>query len=242
MNKKKMSMKFLLLCATCIIGVLIAMNFDSNGKSSSHLNAKEYQILQEEKNNLISDVNSLIKDNRQIQDKVNNFESGGNKNEKIISNMKSDLQLYGILSGLYEVKGKGVVITIKDANIIHGEDSNYEMKRKIFHDEDAENVINTIRLAGAEAISLNDHRITSVTGIKCYWAFLRFEDGTEEYQPFNFYVIGDPEVLEENLMAEGSYIRGLITRGLDVSIEKKDEIILKAGTVLPINYAEESSK
>lgn len=240
MVKKKIKTQLLLLITASVVGIFIASNFNFSGKASSQINAKEYQLLQEEKNNLLSEVNGIMSDNNKIESKIEDYEGGGNKNQKIVSGMKNDLQIYGRLSGLYESKGKGVVVTIKDATIYHGDDSSYEMKRKIFHDEDAENVINAIRLAGAEAISLNNHRITPVTGIKCYWAFLRFEDGTEEYPTFNFYAIGDPEVLKENLLAEGSYLNTLSNRGLGVTIEQKEEIILKAGTIYPITYAEDN--
>ena len=234
------SAKGMVLIATILVGYLIVINFNFDRKQAAfQLNASEYKNSLQEKNKLLSEVNSLSEDNRKITNKIGSYDIGGDKQNRIIQDMKSQLSDYGMLSGLNEVKGPGVVIRVSDGEINHQEDSDYEKLNKIFHDKDLQLLLNEIRLSGAEAISINDRRITAYTGAKCHWASILFEDYTEVYPVFNFYVIGDPKTLEAGLMADGSYLQRLKTRGLGISLEKKDEIILKAADIRSFNYAEE---
>jgi uncharacterized protein YlxW (UPF0749 family) len=229
------------LIATIIVGYLIVINFNFDREQAAiQLNSQEYQTSLEEKNKLLQEVNSLASDNRKITNKIDAYDRGGDKTEKIVEDMKKELADYGKLSGLNEVKGQGILITISDGEIDYQEDSYFVKQNKIFHDRDASAVLNEIRLSGAEAISVNDHRITPFTGLKCYNSFLIFEDETDVYPVFNFYVIGDPELMMTDLLSDGSYLNKLKLRGLKVNVEKKDEIILKAADVRDINFAEEN--
>jgi len=230
-----------ILIATILVGYLIAINFNFERKQAAfQLNASEYKDSLAERNRLVSEVNNLAANNKKITDKIGSYDVGGDKTNRIIEDMKSQLSDYGMLSGLNEAKGPGLVIRVNDGIIDQQEDSEFEKKRKIFHDEDVELLLNEIRSAGAEAISINDHRITANTGVKCHWAFIMFEDYTDVYSVFNFYVIGDPKTLEADLMADGSYLQRLKTRGLDITLEKKNEIILTAANIRELNNATEN--
>lgn len=230
--------KTLVLLGTIIIGFLIVINFNKAGSSSSkQLSASEYKIIQEEKNKLISQISSLADENKELEEKIDMYNNTASS-EEVVQLMKEQLQDYGMISGLNEVKGPGLVIKINDGKY-SSSDPQYYKWSKIFHDTDAENLLYQIRAAGAEAISINDHRIISTSAVKCKWAFIVFEDGDEEYPTFNFYCIGDPDALEVELTKEGGYLNKLFIRGLDITIEKKEEIILKAGNIFELNYANE---
>ena len=230
------------LVATLLLGFLIMINLNDNtgAGSFSGLSTSEYMSAVEEKNKLISEVNSLIDNNSEIQEKIDKYTNSYNS-EAVIEDMKDQLKDYGMLSGLSEVKGPGIVIRINDGKYTY-DDADFYKWNKILHDKDVECVLNEIRSAGAEAISLNDHRIIATTGVKCKWAFITFEDGDEEYPTFNFYAIGDPEILLAELTRDGSYINKLINRGLEITMDRKDEIILKAGNISELNYAVENIK
>lgn len=234
------SAKGMVLIATILVGYLIVINFNVKGvQVAFQLNASEYKNLLAEKNKLLSEVNSLAVDNREKANKIKSYDIGGDNHERIIQDMKNQLADYGMLSGLNEVKGPGVIIRVNDGEIDHQLDSDYIKQNKIFHDKDLQILLNEIRLSGAEAISINNRRLTSYTGAKCHWAFILFEDGTDVYPIFNFYVIGDPKTLEAALMADGGHLQRLRARGLDISLQKKDKIILNAVDIRDFNFAEE---
>ena len=85
----------------------------------------------------------------------------------------------------------------------------YEVMNKILHDSDMALLINELRGSGAEAISVNNHRVTPNTAVVCNSAFLGFDDGDREAAPFKIYVIGNAELMEESLNSEGSHLRVL---------------------------------
>lgn len=87
-------------------------------------------------------------------------------------------------------------------------------------------ILNELRVAGAEAISVNNHRIVPWSGVICNWAFIGFDDGGMEYAPFNIYVIGDPEKLKAALLEDGSHVKELMFRKLYVDIQEIDQIIM----------------
>ena len=89
-------------------------------------------------------------------------------------------------------------------------------------------ILNELRNAGAEAISMNDHRILPNTSVSCYWAFIGFEDESKIFAPFDIYAIGNPEELKATLLAENGIIQKLLLRKIKVEIEEKDEIIISA--------------
>lgn len=49
-----------------------------------------------------------------------------------------------------------------------------------------------------------------------------------EYAPFNIYAIGDPEKLKAALMEDGSHIKQLMIRKLNIEIETRNKITMPA--------------
>lgn len=229
--------KSALLIASILVGYLICINFNLDGiETSSQLNTKDYQNLQEKKNNLVKQVSSLKENNDAIQIKIEKYSTDDKKSGKVLLDMSTQLMDYGMVSGLNETRGKGIEIVINDGEN-SSFDSEYEAKLKILHDFDMENIINAMKVSGAEAISINGHRISASTAVRCHQAFLEFEDGPLEPAPFIISAIGNPESLKTSLFQEGSYLSKLKIRGLSVEEELKDDIIMKAATVKKVNFA-----
>lgn len=217
----------LLFFLAMAVGVLSVNSFRKSNEHSiwEPLSAYDYKEALEEKNSLYKEISLLEDQNVDFEKIIDKYKEQDNRN--IIETMKEQLKDYNMLSGLTEVKGPGVVLKISDGEIDFEKDTEYERWQKIFHDNDMAMVINEIRNAGAEAFSLNNKRIMPFTGVSCNWAFLGFEDDTTEYGPFYIFIIGDPEKIEAALLSDESYISKLKLRGLEVSIEKRDEIVLK---------------
>lgn len=223
--------KIVLFLTTSLVGFLIALNFNFDRTSYKlELNTKEYQNAVETRNKLQKEVANLHEVNSSIQFQLNKYEHPGVDSEKVVQDMKGLTADYGMLTGLNECEGPGIVITIKDGSIFDS-DTKYEADRKVLHYTDMANVLNEIRFAGGEAISINNHRISPMTAVACQYAFIGFEDEDSEYAPFNIYVIGDPETLKASLLEQGSYINRLNIRGLSVDIEVKEKIKMPAANL-----------
>ena len=234
------SAKVVVFGSTVFVGFLIANNLNFEGMTSTtQLTTKEYQNAIEEKQKLLKQISSLKEGNEEILEKINKYSDDDKKQEKVVQDMTKQLVDYGMLTGLNEVKGPGIVIHISDG-VSNGEYENaYTTWSKIFHDSDMSMLLNELRAAGAEAIAINNYRITPLSAVMCNAAFLRFEDGNQVYAPFFIYAIGNPDNLEEILTQDGSHIKRLELRGLNISIEKIDEITMKSANIRNINQTTE---
>ncbi|WP_270566151.1 DUF881 domain-containing protein [Clostridium beijerinckii] len=222
---------FFVFIATIILGVLISMNFNFKGiQSYSQLNATEYQNAVEERATLYRDIGNLQEDNNEKKDKIRNYAQNDKKNDKILDDMKNQISDYKSFIGSNNVEGPGIILKINDGNTNALEENTDEINNKLLHDNDMALVLNELRVAGAEAISVNNHRILPWSGVICNWAFLGFDDGGMEYAPFNIYAIGDPEKLKAALLEDGSHVKQLMLRKLYVDIKVVDKIIMPPTT------------
>ncbi len=222
---------FFVFIATIILGALISMNFNFDGiQSYSQLNAPEYQNAVEERSNLYKTIGSLKEDNVEKKDKISNYAKNYTKNDEILKDMEAQISDYEMFIGLNKVEGSGIILKVTDGNINMSEENANEVNSKLLHDSDMALIINELRAAGAEAISVNNHRVVPWSGVICNWAFIGFDDGGMEYAPFNIYAIGDPEKLKASLLEDGSHVKQLIFRKLYVDIQKVDKIIMPPTT------------
>lgn len=240
---KNNALKAVIFILTLGLGFLISGNFNFEGfESSLELNATEYQNAVEEKSKLLKEVGSLKSDNKEITEKIDKYNSNDVDSEKILKDMKEELKYNTMLTGTNEVRGRGIVIIINDGVYNNSLDSKEELDRKTLHDSDMFTLLNDIKSAGAEAIAINDHRMTPLSAVTCKYAFLEFEDGDMSSAPFNIYAIGDAETMKSLLLQDGSYLRRLKLRGLSVELEVKDNIIMKATNIPEMKFAKEYIK
>jgi uncharacterized protein YlxW (UPF0749 family) len=222
---------FFVFIATVILGALISMNFNfQRGQTYNQLNSTEYLNAVEERAALYREIGDLKDDNTKKMNKISDYEENDTKNGKILDDMKAQVSDYDTIMGLNKIEGPGIILTINDGTTNVLEENSDEVKNKLLHDYDMALVLNELRAAGAEAISVNNHRIVPWSGVICNWAFIGFEDGSMEYAPFNIYAIGDPEKLKAALLEDGSHVKQLMLRKLYVNIEKVDKIIMPPTT------------
>src|SRR5665647_2065028 len=100
-------------------------------------------------------VNGLKNDRELLQEEVNSLRSSFDEISAgpDDAELKEQLDRARILAGVTELRGPGVEVTLNDSNIAlkPGENPNLY----VLHDEDVLRVLNEIRAAGAEALSLN---------------------------------------------------------------------------------------
>jgi len=238
---KNIKNKIFILAASLITGFLISNNININkSRTNLSLNAVEYKDAIEERNKLYNEIENIRNDNIDLRYNINKYKDNDqNGNEKLLEDMRKQLIDYGALSGIRDVTGRGVVLRIQDGGIDKLLDTNIDISRKIFHEDDMALILNEIRNTSAEAISINDHRVLPTTGVSCHWAFIGFEDDTEKWGPFYIYIIGDPEEIKASLLSENGHIQKLILREIKVNLEIKEEITInKTNQITNVNYME----
>ena len=176
-------------------------------------------------------TNDIMKDVLGVEFDTNVLRMPGGYNSRVYYKDRNLEELNNnlMLSGLEEAKGPGLKIVLEDGGeAFSGEvvDDFMRLLRTI-HDDDMIKVINELKAAGAEAISINNQRIIYNTEIYCGGQFLRM-NGVKIPAPFYVNAIGDPEKMENQIMRDGSYIKTLMNRGIKVQITKSDDITMPA--------------
>ena len=149
-----------------------------------------------------------------IEEYKNNKES----NEETSNLMDSELEQINMSLGKTDVEGQGVVITIKETDD--------EEVEKITSD-DLLVIVNALKLAGAEAISINDQRIINMSDIVYIDAASVIRvNGERILAPYTIKVIGDSSYLESSLIGNGGAVDEMKKKGQDVSIQKDNNITI----------------
>jgi uncharacterized protein YlxW (UPF0749 family) len=99
-------------------------------------------------------------------------------------------------AGMTAVHGPGVVATLRDSRIAPPPDGDYN--DYVIHEEDLQGVINALWNGGAEAMTVNGHRILSTTAIRCVGNVLLLHGRTHS-PPYVIETIGDEVALRDAL-------------------------------------------
>lgn len=133
---------------------------------------------------------------------------------------KNELEYLKLISGLTDVTGEGLIITLNDAETPDSEDvMNY-----IIHDLDVLNVLNELRLAGALAISINDERIISTSEQICAGPTIKINNNRYAV-PYEIKAIGDPDLLY-TAMKNSIVIQDMLELKKRVTITQKKDIVI----------------
>jgi uncharacterized protein YlxW (UPF0749 family) len=133
---------------------------------------------------------------------------------------KEDTSELRMLAGLLEVQGPGVIVTLVET-------PEATAAKDRVADEDIWRVVNELLTAGAEAISVNGVRVTSVTGIRNVGNRILVNQ-TMVASPIEIQAIGDPTVLEASLRLRGGVIELLGRWGIKVTAAKSTSLRLPA--------------
>ena len=122
----------------------------------------EIEILKKEKED-------LQKNNEILSEELKQLEDAAAKEGEIEGEIKKQLDNARMQIGLLDVKGPGVVITLALKNSVFG--TNGTQTVNTVSEEEIINLINSLWYAGAEAISINEMRITATNRNKNGWKF-----------------------------------------------------------------------
>ncbi|WP_370772936.1 DUF881 domain-containing protein [Clostridium sp.] len=151
-----------LVCA--FLGFLLTYQFKQlNVANSGDIDYDSTDILSEIEN-LKKEKEDLQKNNEILSEELKKLEDAAAKEGEIEGEIKKQLDNARMQIGLLDVKGPGVVITLLLKNSVFG--TNGTQTLNTVSEEEIINLINSLWYAGAEAISINDMRITPQTGIK----------------------------------------------------------------------------
>lgn len=155
--------------------------------------------------------------------KLENIRTKTTQNDSNSAGMEAELKLANQLLGLTELKGKGIIVTLDDNKTAGLDTAN--IVNYLVHDGDIMEMVNELKNAGAEAISVNGQRIISQTAITCDGNVIRINN-QKVGAPYVIQAIGYPEWLESALKLPGGLIQYLNQDGVITKVEKSNNITI----------------
>ncbi|MHB8126023.1 MAG: DUF881 domain-containing protein [Desulfitobacteriaceae bacterium] len=221
--------RYLLTLGSVIIGLLFVLLIKANadlGGSVVRTDIALPSLVQTEQEN-----QQLANDNEKLRQELAKYSQGQNasalaEQQLLAAKKNADLTL---------LNGPGLQIILDDSK---RKASGIDMQNYVIHEAYIRQLINILWNGGAEAIAINDQRVTSNTEVFCSGSFIQI-NGTRQMPPYIITAIGDTYNLQSALKFYvwdqlGDFQKQYgITRNLDII----DNITIPAGKFKTFQYA-----
>lgn len=227
--KKKIYNQLVVAFVCALLGIFLAYQFKLlNAKDKNSLDGKT------DTTDIMSEVEGLKKEKEQLQtqnnklyEELKTIEENAAKDGSITNEMKNQLEKSRMILGTTDVKGPGIVLTLTTkSSVFSPNESDYITDDELIH------VVNLLNYSGAEAISINDIRVTPQTGIKAAsnYIWIGNNDRVSPKDKIVIKVIGDRTNLEGGLNFVGALDYGALARSYDKKISPESEIKIPKST------------
>ncbi|MDD6795266.1 MAG: DUF881 domain-containing protein [Clostridiaceae bacterium] len=186
---------------------------------------------------IISEIESLKKEkeelsktNAELTEQLKKIEDNATKNGEVEKEVKNQLDSARMQLGLVDVKGPGVTITITPKNNIFSSGSS---DTTTVGDEELVHLVNLLWFSKAEAISINNYRVTPQTGIKVSgsWIWIGTAGKISPSEPIVIEAIGDKNRLNVGVTFQSSVnLRYKSLVNYNVEVKQTDDIVMEKTT------------
>ncbi|HOZ54514.1 MAG TPA: DUF881 domain-containing protein [Clostridia bacterium] len=217
-NRDDIFMAIIVLLITTILVAMMSVQF----KTIDETDVAEIETMQESE--LRTEIASWKTKYSQIEEQINNnkqktidYQDKIDTNQQAGELLNNEVLEKNMMSGRIATKGEGVVVTLQD-----GPDG-------IVESEDLLELINELRYAGAEAISVNEQRIIFDSYIVSVGSKYISLDGARVLSPYTVKAIGNQSYLSSTLNLKNSgYVDRYNSSGKKVSVTLNSEILIPA--------------
>lgn len=221
----KMRLNKIIIIILCVVlGFFIAIQIKNVQEDYSFVSLRTIMDLQnliKKEEEEISNISELIISSK---NRLLEYETAISEGGSIRDVLAREHDQFKMISGFVDLEGPGIIVWLSDSNreLYEWEDPN----NVIVHDLDVLIIVNDLKTAGAEAISINGQRIMSTSEIQCAGATITINNHTYG-QPFIIRAIGDPNILSAAIISPESYaalLKEVYGLGLEVSIYENIKI------------------
>ncbi len=206
------------LTAMCLLlGVFLSWEFQLQATIKEATADQRVETMVSLITNLESENAALETQLATVRQETDTIIMNSSSSETQLAEQQHRLTQLQIRTGLTALEGPGVTVTLDDnKNILIGDDPN----RYVIHYENLLFVVNDLRNAGAEAISINGQRIVVSSEIRCVGNVILINT-TRLAPPFEILAIGEPSKLAEAIEYSSTY-QQLLLSGFPVSCKATD--------------------
>ena len=215
----------LAVVAVCaVVGFLLAAQLRTVQLTGAadQATATRLETLQDLYNELTAERDGLADQVQQLQGELARYRDQAASGQAGSEALRAELDQLEITAGLTDVEGPGVSVILEDSSSsnLTGDEADY-----LIHDSDLLSVINELRSAGAEAISLNGERILATSEVRCTGAVVTV-NGRRYAAPYVIFAIGDKDTLYNALTMRSGVVDVLSQWGITVKVTANDLLLI----------------
>ena len=198
----KFKMPFLILIIFALLGFGITLQFKNTKEDYSFVSLKTINDLNNSVNKEKEEIKNLQELIQVRKKNLSEYEAAIQQEGSIKEVIVSEIATMQAITGFYDVEGPGIILKLNDSEreLYEWEDPN----DLIIHEQDVLSIINELKYAGAEVLSINGQRIIGTTEIQCAGPTITV-NGYTYGQPFIIKAIGDPVTLDAAIKSPNSY-------------------------------------
>lgn len=227
---KKATSQIFVAIVCAVLGFLLANQFKLLNSKNPSNNINENTNILAEIDALKKEKEELVKSNSALSEELKNLEETVAEEGAVEAEIKKQLDNTRMNLGLVDVKGPGITIKITPKTSIFGSSSSGATRADI-SEEEIIHVVNSLRYAKAEAISINDYRLTPQTGIKNSgnWIWIGTVGKIDPKGEIVIKAIGDKQALNVAATFVGVLEYGALQNYYS-EVKESDEIIITKTT------------
>lgn len=228
MNNKTVNRgKIILSVVSLTLGFILAFSFSVSQKRNQEIainsatfgqteNVRQELIEQKERNKELSE------ELRNVQETIRDYEQQAGSNTSSLDELVKEAEALRLLTGEVPVKGEGYRVQLEDGEY---DPDQVNPNDYIVHEGHVFMVINELKIAGAEAVSVNGKRIHETSYIRCTGPVITV-DGETFPAPFIIEAIGNSSTLSEAVELSGGILDQLKGQQIRIQTEKVSELMM----------------
>lgn len=210
MSKRKIAIILATMCFMIVVAILIQIR-TIEGINSSVIEGKTANSLRDDVIKWKDKYDTCANDLEKAEKKLEKVRINATKNDENFSLKEQNIKKYSTILGLTDVNGEGVTINILAKQLDEGTK------------EYLDSIINELKNAGAECISINNQRLIWSSAISYEGNIIKVNQEKIE-SPFVINAIGDARLLYGALVRPGGYIELLNNNGIKTEVIKSSNI------------------
>ncbi len=217
----KRSFLISIITAAFILGLILALQFRVTSAEDNATPRNRGEELALEKKQLVSDLLQLQEEIVDLSAKLDKAGEGQNEASEELEKELAKIKRY---AGLTPVSGPGVELSVQSisryAELGNADGNNIT-------DEHLLKIINDLYSAGAEAIAINDRRLTVLSEIRLAGSHINV-NGVPLSTPYRITAIGNATALKGRLEIKEGIVEYLSEFGVSVKVQVKENIVIPA--------------
>jgi len=223
--------RVMLVAATLVLGFLLAVAASQNYRGAPEAEKQRKELITRI-NQADSRLNGLRTQQTQLADEVRGLQASGLSNTSSGATLQQQLDALELQTGAVAVTGPGIKAVIDDAK-------NADAKEGRLLDVDLQQLVNGLWTAGAEAISVNGHRLTSLTAIRGAGSAITV-DYSSLTPPYTVLAVGDTATVPARFAQSsgGQWVQYLVSNfDVRMTITTEDSLLVPADATIALRYA-----